>query len=190
MPAIFLDAVKGLNSGEVSDILRSANGFHIIKLLDKRGRSAETGALQAHVRHILLRTKDTLTDDEARERLMRLRERIVTGADFSELAKVHSEDPSASKGGDLGWISPGETVPEFERTVNGLRDGEVSQPIQTPFGWHLVQVQERRSETLSEERRRQFARQTLRARKSDEAYQEWLRQTRDRAFVEYRLEDR
>jgi peptidyl-prolyl cis-trans isomerase SurA len=190
MPGIFLDAIKGLNSGEVSDILRSANGFHIIKLLDKRGRSAETGALQAHVRHILLRTKDTLTDDEARERLMRLRERIVAGADFSELAKVHSEDPSASKGGDLGWISPGETVPEFERTVNGLRDGEVSQPIKTPFGWHLVQVQERRSETLSEERRRQIARQTLRARKSDEAYQEWLRQTRDRAFVEYRLEDR
>jgi peptidyl-prolyl cis-trans isomerase SurA len=190
MPAIFLDAAKGLNSGEVSDILRSANGFHIIKLLDKRGRSADTGTLQAHVRHILLRTKDTLTDDEARERLMRLRERIVAGADFSELAKVHSEDPSASKGGDLGWISPGETVPEFERTVNGLRDGEVSQPIQTPFGWHLVQVQERRSETLSEERRRQIARQTLRARKSDEAYQEWLRQTRDRAFVEYRLEER
>jgi peptidyl-prolyl cis-trans isomerase SurA len=190
MPGIFLDAVKGLNSGEVSDILRSANGFHIIKLLDKRGRSPETGALQAHVRHILLRTKDTLTDDEARERLMRLRERIVAGADFSELAKVHSEDPSASKGGDLGWISPGETVPEFERTVNSLRDGEVSQPIQTPFGWHLVQVQERRSETLSEERRRQIARQTLRARKSDEAYQEWLRQTRDRAFVEYRLDER
>jgi len=159
MPGIFLDALKGLNSGEVSDILRSANGFHIIKLLDKRGRSAETGALQAHVRHILLRTKDTLTDDEARERLLRLRERIVAGADFSELAKVHSEDPSASKGGDLGWISPGETVPEFERTVN-------------------------------EERRRQIARQTLRARKSDEAYQEWLRQTRDRAFVEYRLEER
>jgi peptidyl-prolyl cis-trans isomerase SurA len=190
MPAIFLDAVKALGPGEVSDILRSANGFHIVKLLDKRGRSAETGALQAHVRHILLRTKDTLSDDEARERLMRLRERIIAGADFSELAKVHSEDPSAPKGGDLGWISPGETVPEFERTVNSLRNGEVSQPIQTPFGWHLVQVQERRSETLSEERRRQIARQTLRARKSDEAYQEWLRQSRDRAFVEYRLEEK
>ena len=190
MPGIFLEAVNKLKAGEVSDILRSANGFHIIKLLDKRGRSAESGALQAKVRHILLRTKDTLTDDEARERLMRLRERIAAGADFGELAKVHSEDPSAPKGGDLGWISAGETVPEFERTVNGLRNGEVSQPIQTPFGWHLVQVIERRSETLSEERRRQIARQTIRARKSDEAFQEWVRQTRDRAFVEYRLEEK
>jgi peptidyl-prolyl cis-trans isomerase SurA len=190
MPAIYLDAVGKLGTGEVSDILRSANGFHIVKLLEKRGRNAEGGVLQSHVRHILLRSKDTLTDDEARNRLLRLRERIVTGADFTELAKVHSEDASASKGGDLGWISAGETVPEFERTVNGLRSGELSQPVQSPFGWHLVQVLERRSETLSEDRRRQLARQTLRARKSDEAFQEWLRQTRDRAFVEYRLEEK
>ncbi len=190
VPGIFIEAVGQLKPNEVSDILRSANGFHIVKLLEKRGRSAESGVLQAHVRHILLRTKDTLTDAEARERLMRLRERIVSGADFAELAKVHSEDPSASKGGDLGWISPGETVPEFERTINTLRNDEVSQPIQTQFGWHLVQVLERRSETLSEERRRQIARQTIRARKSDEAFQEWLRQTRDRAFVEYRLEEK
>ena len=190
VPGIFLEAVNQLKPNEVSDILRSANGFHIIKLLDKRGRTAESAALQAQVRHILLRTKDTLTDAEARERLLRLRERIVSGADFAELAKVHSEDPSASKGGDLGWISPGETVPEFERTINTLRNGEISQPIQTQFGWHLVQVLERRSETLSEDRRRQIARQTIRARKSDEAFQEWLRQTRDRAFVEYRLEEK
>ena len=190
VPGIFLEAVNQLKPNEVSDILRSANGFHIIKLLDKRGRTAESAALQAQVRHILLRTKDTLTDAEARERLLRLRERVVSGADFAELAKVHSEDPSASKGGDLGWISPGETVPEFERTINTLRNGEISQPIQTQFGWHLVQVLERRSETLSEDRRRQIARQTIRARKSDEAFQEWLRQTRDRAFVEYRLEEK
>ena len=190
VPGIFLEAVNQLKPSEVSDILRSANGFHIIKLLDKRGRTAESAALQAQVRHILLRTKDTLTDAEARERLLRLRERVVSGADFSELAKVHSEDPSAAKGGDLGWISPGETVPEFERTINTLRNGEISQPIQTQFGWHLVQVLERRSETLSEDRRRQIARQTIRARKSDEAFQEWLRQTRDRAFVEYRLEEK
>lgn len=190
VPGIFLEAVNQLKPNEVSDVLRSANGFHIIKLLDKRGRTAESAALQAQVRHILLRTKDTLTDAEARERLLRLRERVVSGADFSELAKVHSEDPSAAKGGDLGWISPGETVPEFERTINTLRNGEISQPIQTQFGWHLVQVLERRSETLSEDRRRQVARQTIRARKSDEAFQEWLRQTRDRAFVEYRLEEK
>ncbi len=189
MPAIFVDAINTLKTGETSDILRSANGFHIIKLLDKRGKTDDAGVLQAHVRHILLRTKDTLSDAEAKERLMRLRERIATGTDFAELAKVHSEDTTAAKGGDLGWISAGDTVPEFERTVNALRDGEVSQPVQTPFGWHLVQVLERRSEKLSEDRRRLAARQTLRARKSDEAFQEWLRQSRDRAFVEYRLDD-
>jgi peptidyl-prolyl cis-trans isomerase SurA len=190
MPTIFIEAINALKPGEVSDILRSPNGFHIIKLLEKRGRNADAGVIQAKVRHILLRTKDTLTDDEARERLSRLRERIASGADFAELAKVHSEDPSATKGGDLGWISPGDTVPEFERTVNGLRDAEVSRPVQTPFGWHLVQVLERRSEAMSDDRRRLIARQTIRARKSDEAYQEWLRQQRDRAFVEYRLEER
>lgn len=190
MPAIFVEAINALKPGEVSDILRSPNGFHIIKLLEKRGRSADAGVIQAKVRHILLRTKETLTDDEARERLARLRERIATGADFAELAKVHSEDPSSAKGGDLGWISPGDTVPEFERTVNSLRDSEVSRPVQTPFGWHLVQVLERRSEAMSDDRRRLIARQTIRARKSDEAYQEWLRQQRDRAFVEYRLEER
>jgi peptidyl-prolyl cis-trans isomerase SurA len=190
MPSIFVEAINALKPGEISDILRSPNGFHIIKLLEKRGRNAEAGVIQAKVRHILLRTKDTLTEDEARERLARLRERIASGADFAELAKVHSEDPSSTKGGDLGWISPGDTVPEFERTVNSLRDGEVSRPVQTPFGWHLVQVLERRSEAMSDDRRRLIARQTIRARKSDEAYGEWLRQQRDRAFVEYRLEER
>lgn len=190
LPAIFSEAINALKEGEVSDILRSANGFHIVKLLEKRGRNSQSGVIQTRARHILLRTKDTLTDDEAKERLSRLRERITTGADFAELARVHSEDSSAQKGGDLGWLSPGDTVAEFERTLNSLRDGEVSLPIQTQFGWHLVQVMERRSEAMSDDRRRALARQTLRQRKSDEAYQDWLRQQRDRAFVELRLEDR
>ena len=94
------------------------------------------------------------------------------------------------QGGDLGWISPGDTVPEFERTMNQLRDNEISAPIQSPFGWHLVQVIERRTEGVSEDRKRLVARNTIRARKADEAYQDWLRQTRDRAFVEYRLEEK
>jgi peptidyl-prolyl cis-trans isomerase SurA len=138
----------------------------------------------------LIRNKDGLTDDEARSRLQRLRERIIGGSDFAELAKVHSDDPSSSKGGDLGWMSPGDTVPEFERAMNQLRDNEISQPFQSPFGWHIVQVQERRSEGLSEERKRAVARNAIRARKADEAYNDWLRQTRDRAFVEYRLEEK
>lgn len=190
LPGIFSEAINNLKPGEISDILKSPNGFHIVKLLEKRGRDASAGVLQTKARHILLRTKDTLTDDEAKERLSRLRERVTTGADFAELARVHSEDTSAQKGGDLGWLSPGDTVPEFERTLNGLRDGEVSAPIQTQFGWHLVQVQERRNEAMSDDRRRAQARQTLRQRKSEEAFQDWLRQQRDRAFVELRVEDR
>ena len=103
---------------------------------------------------------------------------------------MHSDDPSNSKGGDLGWISPGDTVPEFERAMNQLRDNEISAPVQSTFGWHLVQVIERRTEGVTEERKRAAARNTIRARKADEAYQDWLRQTRDRAFVEYRLEEK
>jgi peptidyl-prolyl cis-trans isomerase SurA len=190
LPAIFVDAINALRPGETSDILKSPNGFHIVKLLDKRGKNAAPTIQQTRSRHILIKTKEGLSDEESRTRLQRLRERIVGGADFAELAKVHSDDPSSSKGGDLGWISPGDTVPEFERVMNQLRDNEISQPFQSPFGWHIVQVQERRSEGLSEDRKRAVARNAIRARKADEAYTDWLRQTRDRAFVEYRLEDK
>ena len=190
LPAIFLEALTPLKSGEITDILRSANGFHIVKLLDRRGRNAQPTIQQTHVRHILVRSKEGVTDTDARERLARLRERIIGGADFAELAKVHSDDPSNSKGGDLGWISPGDTVPEFERAMNQLRDNEISAPVQSSFGWHLIQVTERRTEGVTEERKRAAARTTIRARKADEAYQDWLRQTRDRAFVEYRLDEK
>jgi peptidyl-prolyl cis-trans isomerase SurA len=190
LPAIFLQTIEKLQPGEVSDILRSPNGFHIVKLLEKRGKAAATGVQQTHVRHILLRAREGLSDAEARDRLAKLRERIEKGADFAELARVHSEDATASKGGDLGWITAGDTVPEFERVMNALAEGALSQPVQTPFGWHLVQVIARRSDELSEDRKRLTARQAIRARKADEAYQDWLRQSRDRAFVENRLEDR
>ncbi len=191
LPTIFLDSLNALSPGETTDILRSANGFHIVKLLDKRGRSATPTTQQSRVRHILIRAKEGVTDDDARDRLKRLRDRIVGGADFAELAKVHSDDPSSVKGGDLGFLSPGDSsLPEFERTINQLRDNELSQPVQTQLGWHLVQVTERRSEGVSEERKRAVARNAIRQRKGDEAYQDWLRQTRDRAFVEYRLEEK
>jgi len=190
LPSLFLEALERLNPGEVSDILRSPNGFHIVKLLEKRGKAAAQGVQQTHVRHILLRAREGLSEAEARDRLQRLRERIVAGGDFAELAKLHSEDASATKGGDLGWVAAGDTVPEFERVMNSLREKEVSQPIQTPFGWHLVQVLERRSDELSGDRKRNAARLAIRARKADEAYQDWLRQVRDRAFVENRLEEK
>lgn len=190
LPQAFLGAITRLQPGEVSDIIRSPNGFHIVKLLDKRGRAAAGGVQQTKVRHILLRAREGLTEADARQRLAALRQRIATGADFGELAKQHSEDASAPKGGDLGWIAPGDTVPEFERVMNALKDGEVSPPIQTPFGWHLVQVNERRSEELSVDRKKIAARQAIRSRKADEAYQDWLRQMRDRAFVENRFDER
>ncbi len=190
LPAIFLEALAQLKAGEVTDILRSANGFHIVKLLDKRGRSAQPTVQQTRARHILIKPKEGVTDDDARDRLARLRERIVGGADFAELAKVHSDDPSATKGGELGWLSPGDTVPEFERTMNQLRDNEISAPVQSQFGWHLLQVEERRTEGVTEERRRAAAKNVIRLRKTDEAVEDWLRQARDRAFVELKLEEK
>lgn len=189
LPALFLEALEKMRPGEASDILRSPNGFHIVKLLDKRGKEKSPAVAQTRARHILVRTKEGTSDSDVRERLVRLRERLAAGEDFAELARVHSEDGTASKGGDLGWISPGETVPEFERAMSALGDGEISQPVQSPFGWHLVQVLERRSEEMSEERKKLAARQAIRARKADEAYQDWLRQMRDRAFVENRLDE-
>jgi len=190
LPSLFLETLERLQPGDVSDIMRSPNGFHIVKLLEKRGKAAATGVQQTHVRHILLRARDGLSEGEARDRLLRLRQRIAGGEDFAELAKTNSEDASAAKGGDLGWVAAGDTVPEFERVMNALKDKEVSAPIQTPFGWHLVQVLERRSDELSGDRKKLAARQAIRARKADEAYQDWLRQSRDRAFVENRYDER
>lgn len=191
LPPLFLEAIRRLKPGAITDVLRSANGFHVIRLEETRTaqRAAETIA-QTRARHILIRGREGLNDTEIRERLARLRARVVTGEPFEELARVHSDDGSAQMGGDLGWISPGDTVPEFERAMDALKPGELSQPVQSPFGWHLIQVVERRSEAVSEDRKRAAARQAIRARKADEAYQDWLRQQRDRAFVQLRLEER
>ena len=190
LPSLFLEVIEKLQPNDISDVLRSPNGFHIVKLLEKRGKAAATGVQQTHVRHILLRAREGLSEAEARAKLQGLRDRIEKGADFAEIARDNSEDASASKGGDLGWVAPGDTVPEFERVMNSLKDKEVSAPVQTPFGWHLVQVLERRSDELSEDRKKIAARQAIRARKADEAYQDWLRQSRDRAFVENRYDER
>lgn len=190
LPAIFSDALKAMKPGDISPILKSANGFHILKLLDKRGEEGPAVVTQTHARHILVKTSEITSSSDAAGRLKILKERIDNGADFGELARQHSEDASASRGGDLGWISPGDTVPEFERAMDALKPGQVSDPVQSPFGWHLIQVVERRNEDMTKERQRLAARQAIRARKADEAYQEWLRQLRDRAYVEYRLDDK
>jgi peptidyl-prolyl cis-trans isomerase SurA len=190
LPQIFVESVKTMKVGDVSAVLRSANGFHIIKLMDKRGNESPVIISQTHARHILIRLNEVVSEAEAKQRLANLKERIENGANFTELARLQSEDASASRGGDLGWLSPGDTVPEFERAMNGLDPGQVSDPVQSPFGWHLIQVVERRSEDMSKERQRVLARQSIRTRKADEAYQEWVRQQRDRAYVELRLEER
>lgn len=189
LPSLFVDALKNMQIGQVSELLRSSNGFHILKLIDQRG-AAPVLVQQTQARHILIKTNEVISESEARNRLVGLRERIVHGADFAELARLQSQDASAPKGGDLGWLSPGDTVPEFERTMTQLKVGELSQPIKTEFGWHLVQVLARREEDMSKERVRLTARQSLRERKSDEAYQEWLRQLRDKTYVDIRPDER
>lgn len=191
LPQLFVDAIAGLSKGGVSEPVKSANGFHILKLIDQRGAGAAPVVKQTRVRHILIRPTELVSQDQARRRLMELRDRIVNkAATFEELARQNSVDGSKDKGGDLGVVYPGDTVPEFERAMDELKPGELSAPVQTQFGWHLIEVIERSSAELSVDRQRKAARDALRERKVDEAYQEWLRQLRDRTFVEYRLEDR
>lgn len=192
LPNLFSEALAGLQPGELSGVLRSPAGFHIVKLVGRRGAST-TGTprvTQTHARHILIKTSEVINDAEVKRRMLGLKERLDHGADFAELARAHSQDLSSAKGGDLGWIYQGDTVPEFERAMDALQPGQISDPVQSPFGWHLIQVLERKVEDVSKERQRQAARMALRERKSDEVYQDWVRQLRDRAYVEYRLEER
>ena len=189
LPALFADVVPRMKVGEVSPLLRSPNGFHIVKLVAKRGGTILPPVQQTHARHILIKVNELLSESDALHKINGLRERLMHGGDFAELARLYSQDGAAAKGGDLGWIYPGDTVPEFERAMDRLAINELSQPVQSPFGFHLIQVLERRTQDASAERQRMAVRQILRERKLDEAYQDWLRQIRDRAYVEYRYED-
>ena len=191
LPTKFSEILKPMPKNELSPIIQSSGGFHILKLHDRRGGEGKKLVVidQTHVRHILIKVSELTSENDARNRIIRLKERLDNGANFEELAKLHSEDPSASKGGDLDWVSPGDTVPEFEQAMDRLQPKGISDPVQSTFGWHLIQVIERRTKDVSNERQRQEASKTLRARKSDTAYQEWLQQLRDRAYVEYRSED-
>jgi peptidyl-prolyl cis-trans isomerase SurA len=189
LPSVFVESAKAMKPGDVSAVLRSATGFHILKLLETRNRNAPTVVEQTHARHILIKVNEVTSESEAKARIDRIRDRLETGAKFEDQAKLNSEDGTSSKGGDLGWISPGDTVPDFEAAMNKLKIGEISAPVRTQFGWHLIQVQERRTQDITAERKRDQARMALRQRKSDEAFQEWLRQMRDRAYVEIKPAD-
>jgi peptidyl-prolyl cis-trans isomerase SurA len=186
VPTMFADALKPLQPGEVSPLLKSSNGFHILKLIDKRGLDTTLSVTQTHARHILIKTNEITSEADARNRLLQLKERIDNGVKFDELARLHSDDASASKGGDLGWINPGDTVPDFEKAMDALQPGQVSAPVQSPFGWHLIQVLERREQDVTQERQKLMARQAIRERKAEEAFQDWVRQIRDSAYVELR----
>ena len=189
LPGLYAEVAARLQAGEVSDLLRSSAGFHIVKLIGKRGGSDAASVQQTHARHILIRVNEVVSEGEARRKLESVRERIANGIDFAEQARLYSQDGSAAKGGDLGWLNPGDTVPEFEQAMNALKVNEVSPVVQSPFGMHLIQVLERREKDVSAERQRAVARQAIRERKLDEAYQDWLRQLRDRTYVENRLNE-
>jgi peptidyl-prolyl cis-trans isomerase SurA len=190
LPSVFADYVRNMKKGDVSTVLRSPGGFHVVKLEDLRSRNAPTVVDQTHARHILIKVNEVTSEADAKARIDRLRDRIAGGAKFEDLARVNSEDTSSAKGGDLGWLSPGDTVPDFERAMDKLKPDEVSPPVRTPFGWHIIQVLERRKQDVTDARRRDQARLALRERKSDEQFSDFLRQLRDRTYVEYRLDDR
>lgn len=186
----FAELLAPLQPGELTPIIESPSGFHIFKLLGRRAQEVPTVIIdQTHARHILIKINELTSENDARLKITQLKERLDRGENFEELARLYSEDSSATSGGDLGWLSPGDTVPAFEQTMNKLLPGQISEPVQSQFGWHLIQVLERRSQDISTDRRRQTARQAIRTRKADVVVQEWLRQLRDQAYVELRLDD-
>lgn len=190
IPDLFNEALKGMQPGEVSPILRSPNGFHILKLTDRRGSTSPLVVEQTRLRHILIKLNEIVSESDALQKMTMIKERLDHGGDFAELARQYSEDASANSGGDLGWVNPGDTVPQFEQAMNLLASGEISEPVRTPFGYHIIQVQERRKQDMTQEAARFKARQEIRTRKAEEAYDDWVRELRDRAYVELHLEDK
>jgi peptidyl-prolyl cis-trans isomerase SurA len=203
LPQLFYEAVRNTGSGQLANaVVKSPAGYHVLKVLDRRALVAgapepqqtapQEGAAtpqnimvtQTLSRHILLRSRPGLTDQDAERRLAGYRDQVrAKTADFGDLAKKYSEDGSAANGGNLGWMGPGDLVPEFDQAMNRLQIGEVSNPVKTEFGWHLIQVLERREAQLTLEKQRQFARAAIRERKFEQAYQDWLRELRDTATV-------
>lgn len=190
LPALFLDALKNMQAGDITPALRSPNGFHILKLTSKRGGNSPLVIEQTHARHILIKLTEIVSEKDGKQKMDNIKDRLDNGEKFEVLARQFSEDGTASNGGDLGWVNPGDTVPQFEKAMNELKDNQISEPVRSPFGWHVIQVLERRKQDMSKEAARLKARQEIRARKADEAFQDWLRELRDRAYVEYRLEDK
>ncbi|SHH92075.1 periplasmic chaperone for outer membrane proteins SurA [Pollutimonas bauzanensis] len=211
-PDLFLQATENLKPGEVSGVIQSGNGFHILKVLTRgqpaggRGAPAQAPApgpapagpqaqaqgpmmvTQTHARHILIKSSKVMSDEKAETRLNQLRQRLQNGDKFEDLAKRYSEDVSAPQGGDLGWLTPGETVPAFEQAMDDLEPGQISQPVKSQFGWHLIQVLERRTKNMETEFKRMQARQILFQRRAEPAFEDWLNQLRGQAYIDNRLD--
>jgi len=189
LPPEFVKAASALRPGQVNpEVIRTSDGFEVVRLVDRRagqGTSSDAPKLvQTHVRHILLLVGDGMSEPQARQKLLEIRKEIAAGGDFSKFASTYSQDGSSSQGGDLGWISPGETVPEFERAMNSLQDGQISDPVRSEYGYHLIQVLERREAQGSIAQQMDLARQAIGQRKAEQAYADWLRELRDTAYVE------
>ncbi len=190
LPPAFASAVEKLAPGEVSGLLRSSSGFHILKLVDRRRGGKRHVVEQTLARHILIRTDAVTSDEQARSRLADLRRRILAGEDFGELARRYSQDKaSAVEGGSLGWTEPGRLVPRFQQAMDALKPGQISEPFRTRYGWHIVQVMARRQQDLTEKMREREARMLVHRRKTEEAVRDWLRRLRDEAYVEVRLDE-
>lgn len=188
IPSLFTDIVGTMNQGDVSEAIRSPSGFHIIKMLETEGGSQHI-VTKTKVRHILIKTNELVDDAEAQKRLLALRERISDGDDFAALARAHSDDKgSAINGGSLDWVGPGALVPPFEEAMNKLAINEISAPVQTQFGWHMIQVLGRESQDNSEQFRKDKIREEIRKRKIEEETELWLRRLRDEAYVEIDLD--
>ncbi|HJS21765.1 MAG TPA: peptidylprolyl isomerase [Steroidobacteraceae bacterium] len=188
LPTFIADLVVDMQAGQVSDPVRTPSGFHIVRLNDQRGAGQQVMINQVHARHILMRTNELQDDETVRQKLSKVRERILAGEDFAGLAATTSEDPgSAADGGDLGWQGPSTFTPDFERVIDGLEENEISEPFQTQYGWHIVQLLGRRVHDNTDEVRRKEAFDTLRAGKADEETELWLRRLRDEAYIEYKM---
>jgi peptidyl-prolyl cis-trans isomerase SurA len=191
LPTLFAGVAPNMERGEIRGPIRSTSGYHVIKLANYRGGGQRQRMVtQIHARHILVKTSEITSDNDARQRLEQLKQRLEGGDDFADLARSHSDDQgSALKGGDLGWINKGDVVPEFEDQITRLQAGQISEPFRTPFGWHLVQVLERRQHDSTQEVKEAEAREAIRKRKAAEEIDLFLRRLRDEAYVETRLED-
>jgi len=208
-PDLFIQATQSLGVGGVSGIIQSGQGFHILKVVTRGPAQAPAPSTaptapqaapavaepsgpmmvtQTHVRHILIKVNKGMTDERARERLQQVRQRIEMGESFSDLAKRYSEDTSAPLGGELGWVNPGDTVPAFEQAMNALQPGQISQPVRTQFGWHLIQVEDRRNKDMGSEYKRLQARQILFQRRAEPAFEDWLNQLYGQAYIDNRLD--